>query len=141
MASRPRKRTSRTAPTRSSGRSSWSTRPTPRRSGPASRHSWNSRIARKDNASRQAPSSRRSLRPWSFDLGDGLAVLRDREDVPVLATALAQHIDELTVADRAEVPNARAIEPVVVHALELRGDVVRRHSERRVGVLGDKGDI
>src|SRR5439155_11896848 len=38
-------------------------------------------------------------------------------------------------------PNPRAIEPVVVHACELRGDVVGRDPERSIGVLGDEGDV
>src|ERR1700730_16700728 len=77
----------------------------------------------------------------SLDLGYGLTVLREREDVPDVLRPVMEHEHELGFADRPEVANTRAVQTVVVHPLELRVDRLLRHAQRRIGPLDEVGGV
>ena len=54
---------------------------------------------------------------------------------------MAKHEHELAFADGSEVANARAVQTVLVHPLELRVDVFLGHPDRQVGPVHDVGGV
>src|SRR5882762_2041322 len=80
-------------------------------------------IARPDHHEFDWPHSPKASGCGSLDLGDGLTVLRKCEDIPDVLGSVTEHEDKLAFADGSEVPNARAVQTVLMHPLELRFDV------------------
>ena len=89
-------------------------------------------IARPDHYEFDWPHSPKASGCGSFDLRDGLAILRKREDVPDVLGPVTEHEDKLAFADGSEVPNARAVQTVLVHPLELRFQVLLGHAKARI---------